>query len=254
MVSRNILEYFMTRKYILYYLICIVVLGSGCRNQMQLKDFFPHIALQTKDCIGVYGSLTVSREQFDRTFNDVVFLLDHMDPRIKIGLLNAHAKILVVSNEDEINKNKELVMSLLPAEAIFANLDGLDETIESGYGTGLSTTRLEFMNLVVYYSLLTEPELAVVYNELCQAFDEASKDSIFVPGKKYRDGMMDVVHQNASSKNALKYGRYLFCLYAVYYGNGSGGPPDISVYEKDLLREVNPLGYTFVRKYLAIPT
>jgi len=177
-----------------------------------------------------------------------------MDPRIKKGLLNAGTKILVVRDENELNNNSDLVMSLLPAEAIFTNLDGVDETIESGYGTGLSTTRLEFMNLVVYYSLLTEPELAGVYDELCQAFNEASKNLLFVPGKKYRDGMVDVVHQNASSKNALKYGRYLFCLYAVYYGNGSGGPPDISVYEKDLLREVNPLGYTFVRKYLAIPT
>ena len=152
----------MTRALILCSLIYIVSFSSGCNRKKQLEKLFPHTILQTENCIGVYGSGSVSREQFDRACNDVLFLLEHMDPRIKKGLLNAEAKILVVSNEDELDKNSDLVMSLLSAEAIFTNLDGVDETIESGYGTGLSTTRLEFMNLVVYYSLLTEPELAGV--------------------------------------------------------------------------------------------
>ena len=76
------------------------------------------------NCIAVL--IVVSREQFERAYGDVLFLLEHMDPGIKKGLLNAGAKILVISNEDELNTNIDLAISLLPAEAVFTNLDGID--------------------------------------------------------------------------------------------------------------------------------
>ena len=236
---------------ILYILPVLISIHSGCGNKKQIEELFPIVTGQTDSCIAVYGSGSVSQEQYDRAYRDILLLMDQMHSRIKTGLLNSQAKIFVVRNEDELSSNSDLVMTLLPAEAIFTDLDGVDETIESGYGTGLSTTLLESMNLVVYYSLLTEPGLSGVYEELQDAYREARDEGVFIPGKKYRDGTMDDIHRNASLNNALKYGRYLFCIYAVYYGNDTGGPPDMSIHEKEKLKIINPRGYFFVQQYLS---
>lgn len=216
-----------------------------------INDRFSIIKNQTDVCVAVYGSKLITAEQFYRAYGEVQDLMKSMDARISKGILNSNAKILIVTNEEEMGNYEDLIFSLLPAEAIFTDNNGTDETIESGLGVDVSTTRLEFMNLVVYYSLLIEPELQNVYEELKAAYYEVADNGYFIPRGKYGDDVVDEIHQNASDKNALKFGTYLFCLYSVYYGNGTKGPEEFTLDTKSDLKAKNPKGYAFMKSYLS---
>jgi hypothetical protein len=204
---------------------------------------------QTEHYIAVYGSGTVSREQFDRVTQDVEYVLDHMNSRVRKGLLNSNAKMLVVENEEELERSIEFFMSLLPAEAVYVSNEGRDESLPSSSDVGISTTKLELMYLCVYYSLLTDSSLSDLYEELVDAYDEAASSGLFVPGEAYIDGAVDEIHQGASDNNALKYGSYLNNLYWLYFGDGTGGPGEFTITTRAELESQNPLGFGFVSAY-----
>ncbi len=204
---------------------------------------------QTASYIAVYGTSTVSQESYDRVYTDVKFVMDRMDDGIKQGMLNANAKMLVVQNEEELESNINYFMTFLPTESIYTNNGGTDESLPSSTDVGLSNTKLELMYLCVYYSLLTETNLATKYNELKLAYEEAVSANIFTPAAAYVDGFIDDIHQNASDNNALKYGSYLFNLYKLYFGNDSGQADEFSITTKAQLQAQNPLGYNFISTY-----
>jgi len=231
----------------------ILLLLQGCQSWQSGGSGaprFPYIAEQTQDCIAVYGSNEVSEEQFSRGYADITDVLSAMDGGIRQGLLNAGAKMLIVSNEAELEKDIGFFLTLLPVEAVFADNGGVDETLPDSTGSGVSTTKLELMYLVVYYSLLKEPSLSDTYRELRDAYSQAMEASIFSPGEAYEDGYVDEIHRHASEQHALKYGSYLFGLYAIYFGNDSGQPGEFTITTKAGLQERNPLGDAFVKKFL----
>ena len=214
-------------------------------------ETFAFISEQTPDCIAVYGTHSVTTQQYDRAHADIQEVLGMMNVGLRDGLLNSEAKMLVVENEDELDTHLDYLMTLLPLEAVFTNLEGTDETLESPSGAGLSSTKLELMYLVVYYSLLTEPGLSDPYAELQQAYLEGVSAG-FAPGPAYQDEEVDEIHQNASDNNALKFGSYLFNLYVLYFGDGTEELEEFpGITTKEQLQRQNPLGYQFVETYLA---
>jgi hypothetical protein len=172
-----------------------------------------------------------------------------MNSRIRKGVLNSNVKMLVVENEDELTDGIEFFLSFLPVESVYVSNEGRDESLPTSSDVGLSTTKLELTYLCVYYSLLTEPGLSDLFEELKGAYDEAANLGIFVPGEAYIDGYVDEIHQNASDNNALKYGSYLYNVYRLYFGDGTGYPGEFAITTKAELESQNPLGFGFVRAY-----
>jgi len=192
----------------------------------------------------VYGSKNIEKASYDRALADIQWVMASLDSDVKQGLLNSGVKILIVSNEQELEDNIGYFQSLLPVEAIYTNSeDGLDETLTSAENAGLSTTKLELMYLVVYYSLLTEDDLSAAYIELQTAYAEATSKNLFNPGEAYQDGYEDEIHQHASDNNALKYGSYLFNLTKLYFGDDTGPAGEFNITTRVQLPLKNPLGY-----------
>ena len=88
---------------------------------------FPFVTEQSRDCIAVYGSTTVSEEQYNRVYTDIRHVLNHMNADIRKGMLNSKVKMLVVSNEDELEKDINFFITLLPLEAVYTDNDGVDD-------------------------------------------------------------------------------------------------------------------------------
>ena len=221
--------------------------GENDETSMSTKEtVFEFINEQTSNYIAVYGSKTITEDAYNRAYHDVKNALDNMDNGIKQGLLNAGVKMLVVSNEDELENNIDYFITLLPVEAIYTDNEGRDETLSTSTDVGLSSTKLELMYLCVYYSLLTESNLSAKYSELSQAYNQAANSNIFTPEEAYQDGYIDEIHQNASDKHALKYGSYLYNSYKVYFGNDAGVAGEFSITTKSELQTQNPLGYAFI--------
>jgi len=235
-----------------YLLILSVIAITACAgNKSALYDdsYFVFKNEKTDNHIAVYGSATVSREQFNRVVLDVEYVLDHMNNDIRKGMLNSNVKMLVVENEDELTDGIEFFLSFLPVESVYVSNEGRDESLPTSSEVGLSTTKLELTYLSVYYSLLTEPGLSGLFEELRDAYDEAASSGIFVPGEAYVDGYVDEIHQNASDNNALKYGSYLYNAYRLYFGDGAGSPGEFTITTRAELKNQNPLGFDFVRAY-----
>jgi hypothetical protein len=232
-------------------LMLLVIFSVACSEDDDVspkKEVFAFKNEQSDKCIAVYGSGAVKKEAYERAYKDIKYVMDKMDEGIKKGLLASKAKIIVVKNEDELEGNINYFKKLLPLESIYTDEEGVDETLPTSTGVGLSNTKLEFMYLCVYYSLLTDSKLTSKFDKLKQAYVEANtKAKIFTPGDAYKDGEKDEIHENASKKNALKYGTYLYNLYKLYFGNGKGKPGEFSITTKDQLKTKNPLGYEFMK-------
>ena len=214
------------------------------------SNFLKFKTEQTSSCIAVYGASTVSQAQYDRAYNSVKKTLAKVDRAILQGMLNSKAKIIVADNEEQVENHIDTFIKLLPAEVIYVDIEGVDETLPGSGGAGICTTELELMYLVVYYSLLIEPGLSGQFNELKAAYNEASVAKLFTPGEDYQDGADDQAHPNASAQNALKYGSYLFGAYKLYFGDGTGSPGEFTITTKAQFAAQNPKGYQFVRSYL----
>jgi len=212
------------------------------------ERLFDHIRDKTPDHITVYGTESVSAAQFSRAYADITAALDAMDPRIRASLVEADAKMIVARDEAELVDEIDYYESIFPVEAIFTDIEGTDETLPGP--TGVSTSKLELMYLVVYYSLLTDAQLATVYEDLVSAYDEAVDAALFTPGEAYEDGFVDGIHMNASREGALKYGSYLFGLYRIYFGNGQNLPGEFTVTTAEQLATSNPAGVAFIERYL----
>jgi hypothetical protein len=237
-------------------LLVVVICAIGCEKDdniegafVEKNDVFKFVNEQSSKYIAVYGSKTVKKEAYDRAYADVKSVMDKMDDGIKKGLFNAKAKLLVVKNEDELEDNIEFFKKLLPVESVFTDEDGVDETLPSSTDVGLSNTKLELMYLCVYYSLLTESNLADAFEELKKAYIEATAANLFTLGEAYVDGYEDEIHENASEKNALKYGTYLYNLYKLYFGDGTGEAGEFTITKKSELQDQNKLGYDFMEAY-----
>jgi len=209
-------------------------------------EVFAFITEQTDESLAVYGSHNVEQAAYERVVADVKSVVATLDTDIKQGLFNAGVKMLVVENEQALEANIEYFMSLLPVEAMYTNIDNQDETIVSDLHYGLSNTKLELMYLIVYYSLLTEDNLSVKFDQLKAAYNQATTNNVFTPGEAYQDGYEDEVHQHASEQNALKYGSYLYNLYQLRFGNDIGVAGEFTITTKAQLKQDNPQGYTFV--------
>jgi len=229
------------------WLVCTsIACGAGAPSPD--TEIFAHIQTATAHHIAVYGTKTVSDAQFARAYGDITDVLDAMDPRIRRGLLGSDAKIIVAKDEAELIGDIDYYETIFPLEAVFVDIDDVDETLPGDFG--VSTSRLELMYLVVYYALLTDPELASIYDQLIAAYDEAAGNGVFSPGEAYRDSFFDDIHPNASRNNALKYGSYLFGLYRVHFGNGTRGDEEFTIATRDELRALNPRGAAFIEAYL----
>ena len=241
-------------NHISYLLIAIFLLFPACQTATTSDSNhaarFPYTMEKTESCIAVYGTANVSREQFNRACNDIRHVLNTTHPAIVRGLLNSNAKMLVVGNEDELEQDIAFFLSLLPVEAVFVDNEEIDETLPNSTRAGISTTKLELMYLIVYYALLADPNLSEIYQELQDAYDEATRANLFSPGEAYRDGYIDDIHLNASEKNALKYGSYLIGLYTLYFGNDEVPPGEFTLTTRVQLQDHNPNGHAFMRKYL----
>ncbi|MCT4589518.1 MAG: hypothetical protein N4A71_16970 [Carboxylicivirga sp.] len=235
------------------FLLQLVILFTSCSKDDDTKpdqsdDTLKYKNEQTADYIAVYGTSKVKKEAYDRIYKDVKHVMDKMDTGIKQGLLTSKAKMLAATNEDELESNIDYFMKLLPLEAIYTDVDGVDESLTSSTDVGLSNTKLELMYLCVYYSLLTDTKLKAKYEEVKKAYEEAAVTAkIFTPGEAYKDGYEDEIHENASEKNALKYGSYLYNLYRLYFGNDKGKAGEFTITTKDQLKAKNPLGYDFIK-------
>jgi hypothetical protein len=224
---------------------------SGAVVDTKKADTFSYITEQGADSIAVYGSKSVGEASYQRALADVKDIVDFLNEDVRQGLFNSGVKMLVVENEDELESNIDYFMSLLPVEAIFTNNEGEDETLVSDERAGLSNTKLEMMYLVVYYSLLTESELSEQYLALQNAYQEAHSKGLFNPDEAYQDGYVDEIHQNASDKNALKYGSYLYNLAKVAFGNQQGISGEFTLTTTEELMAENPLGYEVLTKIFA---
>ena len=88
-----------------YLFICLslgLLISGGCRSG---SEVFIHIAEQSDDCIGVYGTAKISEEQFNRVYEDVKEVMDQMHTGIRQGLLNSGVVMMVVTNEAELEGN-----------------------------------------------------------------------------------------------------------------------------------------------------
>ena len=224
---------------------------TGVVVDTKKTDTFNYITEQSGESIAVYGSKLIDEASYQRVLTDVKDILELLNEDVRQGLFNSGVKMLVVENEDELESNLDYFMSLLPLEAVFTNIDGEDETLTSDERAGLSNTKLEMMYLVVYYSLLTQPELSEHYLALQSAYEEANNKGLFNPDEAYQDGYVDEVHQNASDNNALKYGSYLYNLAKVAFGNQQGVPGEFTLTTTEELMTENPLGYAVLTKIFA---
>ena len=232
-------------------LLLVVILSAACsKDDDMMKEApnkFKYRNIQNDKYIAVYGTGSVKKESYDRAYTDIKFVMDNMDAGIKKGLFASNAKMLIVKNEDELEDDIDYFTSLLPLEAIYTSQDGVDETLPSATGVGLSNTKLEFMYLCVYYSLLTDSKLSAKFDALKKAYKQATDAKIFTPGEAYQDGKEDEIHTNASKKKALKYGTYLYNLYRLYFGNDKGKAGEFTITTKAQLKAKNQLGYDFMK-------
>lgn len=224
---------------------------AGAVVDTKKTDTFSYITEQSGESIAVYGSKLIDEASYQRALTDVKDVIEFLNEDVRQGLFNSGVKMLVVENEDELESNLDYFMSLLPLEAVFTNIDGEDETLTNDERAGLSNTKLEMMYLVVYYSLLTQPELSEQYSALQSAYEEANSKGLFNPDEAYQDGYIDEVHQNASDKNALKYGSYLYNLAKVAFGNQKVVPGEFTLTTTEELMTENPLGYAVLTKIFA---
>jgi len=224
---------------------------TGSVVDSQKAETFSYITEQNAETIAVYGSKSVDEAAYQRALADVKDIIEFLNEDVRQGLFNSGVKMLVVENEDELESNLDYFMSLLPLEAIFTNNEGEDETLTSEERAGLSNTKLELMYLVVYYSLLTESELSGQYLALQNAYEEAKSKGLFNPDEAYQDGYVDEVHQNASDKNALKYGSYLYNLAKVAFGNQQSLAGEFTLTTTEELMSENPLGYAVLTEIFA---
>ncbi len=226
----------------------VPAMASERSSESEATGPLVHVAPATSESIAVYGTSSTTKAQFDRARDAVVRCLRAMDPRIRVALIASEAKMIVARDEEELEADLDFYVELFPLEAVFTDIDGVDETLPGD--RGVSGSELELMYLVVYYALLTEPGLAAVFAELVAAYDEAEQRDLFVPGEAYQDDFVDEIHLHASENNALKYGSYLFGLYAVYFGNGQAQPGEFLVTRREDLEKINPKGARFMRIYL----
>ncbi|PKG37651.1 hypothetical protein [Psychromonas sp. Urea-02u-13] len=217
---------------------------NGVTLDTKKNQVFAYISEQNFQNIAVYGTHGVEKAAYDRAVEDIAEVLGSLNAEVKLGLLNAGVKMLVVEDEGTLDKHIEYLMTLLPLEAVFSNDGGTDETLEND--NGLSSTKLELMYLIVYYSLLTEADLSEQYQQLQSAYTEAVDNGLFVPAEAYQDDYVDAVHQNASDKNTLKYGSYLFNLANIYFGNDVAVAGEFTITTVAQLEANNPLGFAFV--------
>jgi hypothetical protein len=229
-------------------LLVVAALALGPSHLQADDSHFDHVKEQTAENIAVLGTKSVSEAQFNRAYADISRAVNAFDPRIRKGLLASGAKLIIAGDEEELVEEIDFYQTLFPLEAIFTNIDGTDETLPGVIG--VSGSRLELMYLVVYYALLTDHGLETICSELTDAYDEAQAGGLFRPGEAYEDGVVDEIHLDASSRNALKYGSYLFGLYALYFGNGTSQPSEFSISTRDQLATSNPRGFDFVASYL----
>lgn len=217
-------------------LLMICFLLSSQKNKIKdgKTSIFKFKNEQTNKYIAVYGT-DVTEASYTRAYRDIKSVMDNMNSGLRRGLLNSAPKILVVKNEGELEENIDFFIGLLPVEAVFTDV-------------GISNTKLEFMYLCVYYSLLTDSGLGSKFEKLKAAYAQAKENQIFVPGEAYKDGYMDDIHENASNQNALKYGSYLYNLYRLYFGNDRGAAGEFSITTKNQLKAQNKLGFEFMQQ------
>jgi len=221
---------------------------SGNVADANKAQAFDYITEQSEQSIAVYGSKSIEQAAYDRALADIRQIVSTLDTDVRQGLFNAGVKMLIVSDEAELEDNIDYFQSLLPVEAIYTNIEGVDETLTSAENGGLSTTKLELMYLVVYYSLLTEDKLAPVYTALKAAYEQATSANIFSPSEAYRDGYVDEIHQNASDQNALKYGSYLFNLTKLYFGDDTAPAGEFTITTRAQLQSENLLGFQMMQQ------
>jgi hypothetical protein len=219
---------------------------TGITVDPKKSEIFGYVTEKIGDNIAVYGTKSVDKAAYYRALSDIQEVISLLNTDVKKALFNSDVKMLVIDNEEAIEKNIDYLMSLLPLEAVFTNIDGQDETIPSDENYGLSTTKLELMYLIVYYALLTEENLSAQFDQLKAAYEEASSKGIFTPDEAYEDGYVDEIHQNASDKNALKYGSYLFNIARVYFGNNNGPVGELTITTEEELTTQNPLALNFL--------
>lgn len=221
---------------------------GGSMSSAGVLRNFQHINEKTSDFIAVYGTSNVTTEQYNRVYASTKKYINQLDSRLKTSLLNSNSKLLVLSNEQEIESN-DFFLTLTPAEAIYVNNGGVDESLPSSTDVNLPNTELELNYLIVYYALLTESSLSTIYSQLKSAYNQARITNIFTPAAAYLDSTTDDTHMNASSQNALKYGSYLFNLYKLYFGNGMGAAGEFTITTKAQLMAQNRLGFDFMETY-----
>lgn len=224
---------------------------AGAVVDTKKTDTFSYITEQSGESIAVYGSKLIDEASYQRALTDVKDVIEFLNEDVRQGLFNSGVKMLVVENEDELESNLDYFMSFLPLEAVFTNIDGEDETLTSDERAGLSNTKLEMMYLIVYYSLLTQPELSEKYSALQNAYQEANSKGLFDPDDAYQDGYIDEIHQNASDKNALKYGSYLYNLAKVAFGDQNSIAGEFTLTTTEELINENPLGYAVLNEIFA---
>ena len=214
------------------------------------KNFLPQGYYPTEKYIGVYRTKKVSEEQLNRVYNDVKWCMDRMSDDLKNAMVKHGAKLLVAENEMEVAAD-DYFLSLIPLEGIYVNNGGTDET-QPDSKTGISTAKLELMYLSVYYALLVAPTLQTEYQELQAAYKEAADKKLFTPGPAYQDGYTDQIHENASKKNALKYGSFIFNIYRLYFSNPgsiSATKYEYKIGSKKDMQTKNPKAYAFLQKH-----
>ena len=212
-------------------------------------NYIPQSYYPTTKYIGVHRTPKATQAQLDRAYTDIKLVMDKMDKDLRKAVLKHGAKLLVAADENEITSD-DYYIGQLPLEAIYTN-DGEDETLPDPK-TKISKARLEFIYLTVYYAFLIDPSLAQGYTDLKDAYKEADSKNLFIPGAAYQDGYHDPVHSNASQKNALKYGSFMYNLYRLYFAKA--GSINIATseyklgYKKDIQTK-NPKAYTFIQNY-----
>lgn len=227
------------------YEIFIEMKGKDVNKTLIPEGYYP-----TTKYIGVFRTANANKQQLNRVYNDIKWSMDRMSDDLKNALLKHGAKLLVAKDQEELVSNPYF-MSLLPMEAIYGNNASSDETLPNAK-TDVATAKLELMYLTVYYAFLVEPTLQKEYEALKTAYKEAADTNLFIPGDAYKDDYTDPVHQNASQKNALKYGSFIFNAYRLYFAKAGSISPTEYEYKlgsKTDMQNQNPKAYAFLQKH-----